>query len=107
MSRLCATEVQRRLKVGTLPVKLIPARSGELVIDWPKTGPSDVTKLITPGGRPQSLRTLNRIYVDRTVMSDGFHTTTLPIRAGAVARLPPIAVKLKGEIAATKPSRPR
>ena len=29
----------------------------------------------------------------------GFHTTTLPMSAGAVTRFPPMAVKLKGEIA--------
>ena len=37
----------------------------------------------------------------------GFHSTVLPISAGAVARLPPIAVKLNGEIAYTKPSSGR
>ena len=30
---------------------------------------------------------------------EGFQTTTLPMRAGAQGRLPPIAVKLKGEMA--------
>ena len=30
---------------------------------------------------------------------DGFHTTVLPISAGAVGRLPAIAVKLNGVIA--------
>ena len=39
--------------------------------------------------------------------SDGFHTTVLPISAGMVGRLPPIAVKLNGVMARTKPSRPR
>src|SRR5690242_184496 len=38
---------------------------------------------------------------------DGFQTTTLPISAGAAGRLPPIAVKLKGDTAYTKPSRGR
>ena len=36
--------------------------------------------------------------------SAGFHTTVLPISAGAVGRLPAIAVKLNGVIAVTKPS---
>ena len=39
--------------------------------------------------------------------SEGFHTTTLPMRAGAQGRLPAIAVKLKGVMAYTKPSRGR
>ena len=29
-------------------------------------------------------------------VGDGFHTTTLPMRAGAVGRLPAMAVKLNG-----------
>ena len=37
----------------------------------------------------------------------GFQIATLPINAGDVDRLPPIAVKLNGETAYTKPSRPR
>ncbi len=32
-------------------------------------------------------------------VGDGFQTTTLPISAGAVGRLPAMAVKLKGVIA--------
>ena len=37
----------------------------------------------------------------------GFQSTVLPIIAGEPARLPPIAVKLNGEIASTKPSSGR
>jgi hypothetical protein len=37
-------------------------------------------------------------------LPDGFHTTTFPMRAGAKVKLPPIAVKLNGEIANTNPS---
>ena len=32
-------------------------------------------------------------------LAAGFHTTVFPINAGAVVRLPPIAVKLKGVMA--------
>src|SRR3954464_1769202 len=39
--------------------------------------------------------------------SEGFHTTTFPIKAGAPGRLPAIAVKLNGVTAYTKPSRGR
>jgi hypothetical protein len=38
---------------------------------------------------------------------DGFQSTTLPINAGAAGRLPPMAVKLNGDTAYTKPSRGR
>src|SRR5438445_12843836 len=37
----------------------------------------------------------------------GFHSTVLPMSAGAVGRLPPIDVKLKGVTAYTNPSRGR
>ena len=40
-------------------------------------------------------------------MTAGFHTTTLPISAAEVGRLPAIAVKLNGVIAYTKPSSGR
>ena len=40
-------------------------------------------------------------------MVDGFQTTTLPSRAGAVGRLPAIDVKLNGVIASTNPSSGR
>ena len=41
-----------------LPVKLMPARCGELVMTSPNTGPSAGTKLITPGGTPASRKIL-------------------------------------------------
>jgi len=37
----------------------------------------------------------------------GFQRTTFPITAGAAARLPPMAVKLNGATAKTKPSSGR
>ena len=37
----------------------------------------------------------------------GFHRTTLPIKAGAVGRLPAMDVKLNGVTAKTKPSKGR
>ena len=40
-------------------------------------------------------------------VTDGFQTTVLPIRAGAVGRFPAIEVKLNGVIATTNPSRGR
>ena len=44
---------------------------------------------------------------DKSCVSAGFHTATLPISAGAVGRLAAIDVKLNGETAKTKPSRGR
>lgn len=49
---------QYRNTHGTDPVKLIPARSGDPVIAFPKTGPSAGTKLTTPGGTPASVMIL-------------------------------------------------
>lgn len=55
------TDEQRRSKntktrtYGTDPVKLIPARSREPVMESPKQGPSAGTKLTTPGGTPASV----------------------------------------------------
>jgi hypothetical protein len=40
-------------------------------------------------------------------VGDGFHTTVLPISAGAVGRFPAIEVKLNGVIASTNPSSGR
>jgi hypothetical protein len=55
--------------------------------------------LMTPGGRPASSRTHEVVRGELLGVGDGFHTTTLPISAGAVGRLPAIAVKLNGVIA--------
>ena len=38
-------------------------------------------------------------YAANVWVGDGFHTTVLPIRAGAVGRFPAMAVKLNGVIA--------
>ena len=35
-------------------------------------------------------------YADNVCVTDGFHTTVFPIKAGAVGRLAAMAVKLKG-----------
>ncbi len=77
------------MNVGTLPVKFIAAKSGDRVIASPKTGPSEGKKFITPAGKPESLNILYKMYDDRTAVSEGFHNTTFPIKAGAVAKLPP------------------
>jgi hypothetical protein len=50
------------------------------------------TKLMTPGGKPASRNILYTVYDDSMAVSDGFHSTAFPINAGAVLRLPPMAV---------------
>ena len=44
---------------------------------------------------------------DSACVEAGFQTTVLPISAGEVVRLAPMAVKLNGLIASTKPSSGR
>ena len=55
--------------------------------------------LITPGGSPASISRSMISDAASCWVVDGFHTTTLPISAGAVGRLPAMAVKLNGVIA--------
>ncbi len=52
--------------------------------------------LITPGGSPASASRSMINDAANCWVVDGFHTTTLPISAGAVGRFPAIAVKLNG-----------
>ena len=56
-------------------------------------------KLITPGGSPASSSSLKKCQLLSAAVAAGFHTTALPISAGAVGRLPPMAVKLNGVMA--------
>lgn len=90
-----------------LPVKLIPARSGESVTVSPNSGPGAGTTFTTPGGNPASLNILNMVQFDSIAVSDGFQSVAFPIRVGVAPRLAPIAVKLKGDMEAMNPSRPR
>ena len=55
--------------------------------------------LITPGGRPASSSSSISSEAASCWVGDGFQITVLPISAGAVGRLPAIAVKLNGVIA--------
>ena len=48
-----------------------------------------------------------RKYAEYAAVDAGFHTIVLPIIAGDVVRLPPMAVKLNGLTAKTKPSSGR
>ena len=54
---------------------------------------------MTPGGMPASSSSSIVSDAASCWVGDGFQMTVLPISAGAVGRLPAIAVKLKGVIA--------
>ena len=97
--RFSPTLRHRCWNVGVDPVKWMPARSGEASATSETAIPSPVTMLITPGGSPASSSRRMRYQADSCCVGEGFHTTTLPISAGAVGRLPAMAVKLNGVIA--------
>ena len=77
----------------------MPARSGSASATSETATPSPVTMLMTPGGRPASSSSRIRKCAANCWVGDGFQTTVLPISAGAVGRLPAMAVKLNGVIA--------
>ena len=86
-------------KTAVEPVKWIPARSGwaratsETGMPWPGS------MLITPGGMPASSSSSISSDAASCWVGAGFQMTVLPISAGAVGRLPAMAVKLNGVIA--------
>ena len=86
-------------KVGVEPVKWMPARSRCASATLETSRPSPGSMLMTPGGIPAS--SSSSIVSDAACcwVGDGFQMTVLPISAGAVGRLPAIAVKLNGVIA--------
>ena len=94
-------------KTPVEPVKWTPASSGLASAAAPISAPGPKTRLITPGGRPASSRMRIVIQAESAWVEAGFQTTVLPISAGDVVRLAPIAVKLNGLIAKTKPSSAR
>ncbi len=51
---------------------------------------------MTPGGSPAASSSRIVKYAAKVCVGAGFQTTVLPISAGAVGRLPAIAVKLNG-----------
>ena len=58
--------------------------------------PSPGSMLMTPGGIPASSSSSIVRCAANCWVGDGFQITVLPISAGAVGRLPAIAVKLNG-----------
>ena len=80
-------------------MKWTPARSRWLSATSEIMGASPGTKLMTPGGSPASCRRRRVYQADSIAEEAGFQRTVFPMRAGALGRLPPMAVKLKGVIA--------
>ena len=70
--------IKRANIYGTDPVKLMQARFLLEVTASPKTGPSQGTKLTTPGGTPASRQILNIIQFESRAVSEGFHKTEHP-----------------------------
>ena len=95
----CPTVRHRCWNTVVEPVKWMPARSGSVSATSETASPSPVTILITPGGRPAASNSRIVKCAANCWVGAGFHTTVLPIRAGAAGRLAAIAVKLNGVIA--------
>ena len=95
------------LKTPVEPVKCTPARSRCVSATSEIVAASPGTKLITPGGRPASSKICMMYQAESIAVAPGFQSTVLPISAGALGRLPPIAVKLNGVTAYTNPSSGR
>ncbi len=105
---MCAPTVDHRCwKVTVDPVKWIPASLGWVSATSETACPSPVTMFTTPGGSPAASKSRMRWCAPSCWVGEGFHTTTLPISAGASGRLPAIDVKLNGVIASTNPSSGR
>ena len=90
---------QRLWKTAVEPVKWIPARCRSANRALLTSIESPGRKLITPGGSPASSSSRKKCQLLSVAVAEGFQTTAFPISAGAVGRLPPIAVKLNGVMA--------
>ena len=94
-------------KTPVEPVKCTPARSGWASATPPIVEPGPKTRLMTPGGSPAASSSRSVQYADTVAVDAGFQTTVQPMSAGDVVRFAPIAVKLNGVTARTKPSSGR
>ena len=77
-------------------MKWIPARFASAKAISEMFGPAPGSMLTTPGGIPAASRRSIVTEAASCWVCDGFHTTTLPMSAGAVGRFPAIDVKLNG-----------
>src|SRR5881392_1258224 len=101
------TVFQIEWKTSVEPVKWIPARCSLARTGSPISAPLPKTRLITPAGSPASSSRRIVQYAETAAVDAGFQMIVSPISAGLVERLAPIAVKLNGLIAKTKPSSGR
>src|SRR4051812_38608620 len=102
-----STVFQIESKTSVEPGKGMPARCSLASTGSPIWAPLPKARLITPGGRPASSTSFIVQYAETAAVDAGFQTIVLPISAGLVERLAPIAVKLNGLIAKTNPSSGR
>ena len=93
---LVPTVRHRCWKTGVDPVKWMPARSRSASTTSETATPSPGSMLTTPSGRPAASSSRISWWAANCWVGAGFQTTVLPIRAGAVGRLPAMAVKLNG-----------
>src|SRR5919109_5064447 len=94
-------------KTGVEPVKCTPARCSLARAASPISAPEPYTRLMTPGGSPASSKSRRTQYAENAAVDAGFQTTVLPISAAELGRFAPMAVKLNGVTAKTKPSSGR
>src|SRR5688572_17760621 len=94
-----------RWPVASDPVNATLATSGCSTSGAPTSGPSPVTTLTTPGGKPACSTSFMNSSVDAEVYSDGWMTTVLPAAsAGASFHASSSSGEFHGTIAATTPS---
>ena len=82
--------------VAVEPVKWRPVISGSARTTSDTAMPSPGSMLMTPGGSPASSSSRIVRCAEYCCVGEGFQITTLPMSAGAVGRLPAMAVKLNG-----------
>ena len=80
------------------------ATSGWVTSGSPTSGPSPVTTLTTPSGKPASANSLANSIIDAEVYSDGLITAVQPAaRAGASFQLVSVSGEFHGVMIATTP----
>src|SRR6218665_2827422 len=94
-----AARFQSERKTSDEPVKCRPAKCRDANTASVTSEASPGTKLMTPRRRPPSSSASKNKKFNQVDLFDGFHSTVLPMSAGAQLRLVPIAVKLKGDTA--------
>jgi hypothetical protein len=97
--------IERKISVD--PVKWSAPKSRCVIATGASSLPMPGKKLITPGGSPASSNSNIVCQAASICVSAGFHRTVLPMSAGAIGRLPAIAVKLNGVSAKVNPSSGR